>query len=366
MLIKENRAAQLLEDKFIGHGWKVTKKYDSTEIKSGGVYSCCYEVKREIDGIEQVGFLKAIDYSDAMKATDNPVELIQNITNAYQYEKKILTLCLERGLNNIVRLVESGGLDVEEAPKYPRVEYLILEHADQGDVRNVLSKTEVNFEWKVRSIHQITKALSQLHKIGIAHQDVKPSNVVNFGLEKTKLTDLGSACSKDNIQDELPRHLQDRYSGSFEYSPPELLYGNVSGIFEERRILCDLYLLGSMIVFYFLDMSMNALLKTNLDRKLWWERPEMYGKFEYVKPYLTEAFEKSLSDFRNAIEFEDVKDDLEIALRYLCNPDPSRRGHSKNLNQKFNQFGLARFLSTFDRIVKKYQYRNTNGLNLQY
>ena len=355
MLKDEEKAAHLLLGKSLEGGWKVTKKYNKTEIQTGGVYSCCYEVKRVIDDKEEIGFLKAIDYSDADKTSENTVELIQNIANAYQYEKKILSICLAKGLNNVVRLVDFGGINVDEALKYPRVEYLILEHADEGDIRNILKSREVNFEWKIRSIHQVAKALSQLHRIGIAHQDVKPSNIVSFGKKRTKLTDLGSACSKEQIQVNLPEHLNESYSGSFEYSPPELLYGYISGSWEERRILCDLYLLGNMIIFYFLDVSMNFLLKKNLDRKLWWERPGMYNNFEYVKPYLIDAFEKSLKDFRDAIDFEDVKDELESTVRFLCNPDPSRRGHSKNLLQKYNQYGLARFLTIFDRIAKKYE-----------
>lgn len=357
MLKDEEKAAHLLLGKTLSGGWEVTKKYDKTEFLTGGIYSCCYEVRRNIAGKEEIGFLKAIDYSDATKVTADTPALIQNITNSYLYEKKLLSLCLSKGLNNVVRLIDSGNIDVEEAKFYPRAEYLILEHAEMGDVRNVLKNTDVNVHWKMLSIHQITKALSQLHRIGIAHQDVKPSNVVNFGKNQSKLTDLGSACSKDQIQDNLPNHLDESYSGSFEYSPPELLYGYISGSWEERRILCDLYLLGNMIIFYFMDTSMNALLKSNLDRALWWERPGMYGNFDVAKPYLIEAFEKSIEDFRASIKLEDVKDELETTVRFLCNPDPSNRGHSKNLRQKYNQYGLSRFLTIFDRIIKKYEYR---------
>ena len=364
MLKREEKASHLLLGKELQGGWKVTKKYDRSEIQTGGIYSCCYEVRRNITNIEEIGFLKAIDYSDADKATDDTTALIQNITNAYQYEKTILNICLNSGLNNIVRLVDHGGINVEEAIRYPRVEYLILEHADQGDIRNVLNTTNVDFEWKIRSIHQVAKALSQLHKIGIAHQDVKPSNVVNFGKTRTKLTDLGSACSKMQIQQNLPEHLDESYSGSFEYSPPELLYGYISGSWEQRRILCDLYLLGNMIIFYFLDVSMNSLLKSNLDRKLTWERQDMYGNFEYAKPYLTEAFEKSLQDFKDAIDFKEVAEDLEMVVRFLCNPNPEKRGHSINLDQKHNQYGLARFLTIFDRIARKYKYRTINGTTI--
>jgi serine/threonine protein kinase len=348
------KAAFLLEGKVLKGGWKVTKKYDKSEFITGGIYSCCYEVKNE-NG--ETGFLKAFDYSDATRSTDNPSALISNITNAYEYEKKILNICLQNGLNNVVRLIDSGGIDVDEAPKYPRVEYLILEHAANGDIRKILDTENISIEWKLRSLHQITKAISQLHKIHIAHQDIKPSNIISFAEKKTKLTDLGSACTKEIIQNNIPLHLENNYSGSYEYCPPELLYGKINSDWEDRRIVCDLYLLGNMIVFYFMGNSINFLIKNNLDRQLWWERPEMYNRFDYVKPYLIEAFEKSLEDFRRSIEFEDIKDELEMAIRFLCNPDPISRGHNINLNQKYNKYGLARFITMFDRLARKYEHK---------
>jgi serine/threonine protein kinase len=303
------------------------------------------------------GFLKAFDYSDANKSSDQrPSELIRNITNSFEYERKILIECSVNGLNNVVRYLDSGGIEVNHSIKYPRVEYLILEHADEGDIR-VSLKNEYgsSLAWKLRSLHQITKSVSQLHRIFIAHQDIKPSNVVTFDYSNTKLTDMGSAVSERPIQSELPKYLEEDYCGSYEYSPPELLYGFIVNDFQIRRLACDLYLLGNMVVYYFMDVSMNFLLKSNLDRSLSWEKPTNYQKYDYIKPYLIEAFEKSMEDLKNSIEQEDLKEPLEEIVRFLCNPDPFNRGHIKNLNQKVGRLGLARFVTMFDRLAKKYE-----------
>lgn len=45
-------------------------------------------------------------------------------------------------------------------------------------------------------MHQITAALRQLHGSGIAHQDIKPSNILFFQDDHTKLADLGRASDR--------------------------------------------------------------------------------------------------------------------------------------------------------------------------
>ena len=356
MQIKSNeKAAHLLEGQTLEGGWKVLEKYDKNEHQTGGIYSCNYKVVNE-DG--QIGFLKAFDYSDANKASNaRPSELIRNITNSYEYERKVLLKCSDYGLNNVVRYLDSGGIEVPYEIKYPRVEYIILEHADEGDVRSYLKINRTGVAWKLRSLHQITKAISQLHRIQIAHQDVKPSNVLTFNYSNSKLTDMGSAFSNVPLQGELPKYLEEDYCGSYEYSPPELLYGYKLSDWEMRRLACDLYLLGNMIIFYFMDVSINFLLKSNLDRTLWWERPYNYSKYEQIKPYLIEAFEKSLADINDEIKEKDIIEDLENAVRYLCHPDPYQRGHLKNVGSKIGKHGLARFITMFDRMAKKYELK---------
>lgn len=353
MAVVKPKAAFLLKGMTLKDGWYVKKRHKKKAYQTGGIYSCCYDVVNE-NGVK--GFLKAFDYSDAGKSSNiSPSEIIRNITNSYQYELKLLTKCSENGLNNVVRILGDGAVEVEENIKYPAVEYIILEKAEEGDVRKVLKKNGSSTAWKLRSLHQITKSISQLHRIYIAHQDIKPSNVVTFSNKKTKLTDMGSAVSDVPIQSEIPKYLEEDYCGSYEYSPPELLYGYKIDDFALRRMACDLYLLGNMVVFYFTDVSMNYLLKSNLDRSLWWQKPNNYGKYDFIKPYLIEAFEKSMEDLRASIEEEDLEIALEEIVRFLCHPDPLNRGHIKNLKQKFGRLGLIRFVTKLNVLAKKYE-----------
>jgi hypothetical protein len=44
-------------------------------------------------------------------------------------------------------------------------------------------------------------------------------------------------------------------------------------------------------------------------------------------------------------------------VRMLCEIDPKKRGHTTNRQMNINQYSLERFISSFDLIVKKVEYK---------
>ena len=343
------QAAQLLEGKLLEGGWRVIRKLSNSLNQTGGIYSSYYEVEND----DRKGFLKAFDYSAALKATEDFTKEINNITAAYNLEKEILELCRDNGCKNVIEILDKGTVFVDEVKSYPRVEYLILELAEKGDLRNVLQTDNVTLEWKIRSLHQLAKGLAELHKLSIAHQDIKPSNIVQLTMLKTKISDLGSAVTINGNQNPLPNRQLFDLAGTREYAPPELLYGALSSDETIRRIGCDLYLLGSMIAFYFTDTSMTALIKLNLSDSLSWNLPQNYGKYESVKSYVIIAFEKALVDVGRKIKDDYLREKLIEVLRFLCNPDPLTRGHEKSIIQKGSNYSLERFITIFDLLARR-------------
>jgi serine/threonine protein kinase len=349
MIPKERQAAQLLEGLELKGGWKVLSKQENQTHQSGGVYSCCYEVQ---NGTRK-GFLKAFDYSSADRITDDFAEEMKNILNAFTLEREILEKCTKNGCKNVIEILDSGSLKVDKATEYPRVDYLILEWAEEGDVRNALHEQKVTLEWKIRSLHQLALGLNELHKLSIAHQDVKPSNLVRVSNIKTKISDFGSAVSVITQVSELPPHLSKNYCGSWEYAPPELLYGALDDSPVIRRIGCDLYLLGSMIAFYFTNMSMTSLIRLNLNDSLSWTHYSNYGNYKTIQSYVILSFEKALNDIGAKIESDYLREKLLLMLRYLCNPDPHERGHKKNISELGSNYNLERFITMFDLLARK-------------
>jgi serine/threonine protein kinase len=349
MIPKEKQAAQMLIGVELKGGWIVKKKLERENYQSGGVYSCCYEVE---NGLRK-GFLKAFDYSAANKVSEDFVDQMKNILTAFSLEKEILEKCMTYRCKNVIQILENGSLEVKDAEKYPRVEYLILEYAEKGDVRNAISENNVSLEWKIRSLHQLAKGLNELHKISIAHQDVKPSNIVTLKSGLTKITDFGSAITLSSEKNELPKHLNNDYAGSWEYAPPELLYGDINTDPIIRRIGCDLYLLGSMVAFYFTNISMTALIKMNLEDGLCWTKNSNYGNYNAIKSYVILAFERALEDIGRQIENVYLREKVLLIIKFLCNPDPLKRGHIKNITELGSNYSLERFVTMFDLLATR-------------
>lgn len=352
MIPAEKRAANLLEGKRLDGGWLVKEKLNPN---GSSAYSSCYLVEKG----EKKGFLKAFDYSSAGKIGNDDLKEIPEIIKAFEFERDILEKCVKYHCKNVVEILDNGVLDVENAEKYPRVHYLILEFSEEGDVNKAL-ESEKSIKWKAKSLHQIAKGLNQLHKISIAHQDVKPENVVTFN-EYSKITDLGSAVDLNSHSDDIPKKYLDRdYCGTWELAPPELLYGQVSTDKIVRRIGCDLYLLGNLVVYYFTGYNINFLITANLSDEFSWKNPSNRGRYESIRSYLTLAFFESLNDIRKEISDEKLGEKVVDVVKFLCHPDPLVRGHEKNIRpfNKEQNYGLDRFVSTFDWMQKYVSQKN--------
>jgi serine/threonine protein kinase len=224
--------------------------------------------------------------------------------------------------------------------------------ADHGDVRKHLDLyTDFNMAWTLRTLHQVTVAMSQLHTHGIAHQDLKPSNILLFETFGVKIGDLGCADTA-NRPSESPRGCWP-IAGDIGYAPPELHYREVSHDWKIRRVGCDLYLLGNLFVFFFTKIpTFTALWVHHLDNS---HKPGSWASdYRTVLPYVRDAFEKALEDFSAELP-EVVRAPITRIVRCLCEPDPQLRGHPKDRNG--NQFALHRFISDLDVIAKKAEFK---------
>jgi serine/threonine protein kinase len=327
-------------------GWTVDKELTGIS-DTGGNFSYGYQVSHK-DG--RRAFLKALDYSRALNAPDAPAAL-QALTAAYLFERGLLQTCKSRRMDRVVQSIESGNVTVDQSD-LGKVYYLILEIAD-GDVRSFLSaSSRIELAWKLRSLHHIATGIHQLHSANIAHQDVKPSNVLVFGQAITKIADLGSASQRGAS---CPRDDRD-FAGDPAYAPPELLYGHMDPEWSNRRLGCDAYLLGSMIVFMFTGLNATSLLLSNMASD---HRPGRWrGTYKEVLPYLKHAFGIALESFAPTISSEPFSSELKSLVTYLCEPDLSLRGHPHNRVGYTARFSLERFVSKLDLLARRAEYSN--------
>jgi eukaryotic-like serine/threonine-protein kinase len=328
--------ASQLKGLHLGNGWTVTDVATRKPNATGGHFSKGYIAVHQ-DG--RRGFLKAMDYTAALQSP-NTAEVLLAMTNAYVFEKTLCTKCAH--LSRIARALDAGSIQVNPANAYSKVEYLIFELAT-GDIRAHLDRqAALDVVFVMKTLHHVATALQQLHRADIAHQDLKPSNVLVFSAaEGSKICDLGRAWDRNapGPHDGLP------IAGDRTYAPIELMYGAVSSDQRARRFGCDMYHLGSLIVFMFARAHNTALVVGNLEPI---HRPAFWGgSYADVLPFIQAASEVALHQFASHVP-EFLRAELRRVVGELCNPDLGRRGHPHNRGA--TQFSLERYISLFDRL----------------
>jgi len=321
-------------------GWTVTQQLSKLKEATGSHFSCGYIAEK--DG--KKAFVKAVDFIDALTDED-PMKQLGILTAAFNFERDLCYKCRASGLNKIVHPIAHGGKHLREGDLLSRVEYIIFERGT-GDVRSHLaSMKSFDNAFAFRSLHNISVGISQLHSVDVAHQDIKPSNVVVFD-KSSKLADLGRASSR------MLKSQYDDYqvAGDCTYAPPELLYNSIDPDWLYRRIGCDVYHLGSMVTFFFSGTPMTPLLFSLIDAIF---HPDVCKEsYDALKPILQNAFGQAIAKIKSEMELKDKAEVCEI-IKELCNPDPKQRGDSKNIASKQNPFAMTRYISRFNYLASK-------------
>ncbi len=325
-------------------GWKVTEQLPKKPNESGGYFSVGYLARHATTG--NAGFVKALDYAKLLGHAD-PAAVLAVQTNAFNFERDLLRLCKARRMKRIVQVLEEGSIIPPGRGPTEVVQYLIFECAD-GDARRQADVSKrYDSAWALRALHQVSVGLSQLHTELIAHQDLKPSNILTFGKVESKIGDLGRAAS----QHAPAPHEDHEIPGDRTYAPPESLYKAVPGDWTARRIGCDQYLLGSLICSFFLGSAMTPLVQDAMHPD---HRARVWGgSYADVLPYLHNATDYVLARMAGQMPPNlDPRAATEIIgmARHLCEPDFTIRGHPADRRPAMNQRSLQRYISAFDRL----------------
>lgn len=337
-------AAAKLAGLDLGNDWKVVGDVRPSADATGGNFSHSYRV-RHADGRQ--GFLKAFDFSEAFETGADTISLLRLLTTCYEHERDLLLHCRDRRHSKVSLALEHGRIDVPGLPRMEAtVHYIIFEMAD-GDIRTqVDTSNRFNTLWCTKALSDVCLGLWQMHRDFIAHQDVKPSNVLVYGATGDfKVGDLGRASRRGASAP----HDGLAFPGDATYAPPEFLYGYVDPDFIKRRIGSDLFMLGNIASFLFAGVNIMSVLMSHLATQ---HRPgEWRGTYAQVLPYLASAFTLALEDLRPVLDI-DVRDDMLRIVRELCNPDLHSRGHKRGLG-RHDQFSLERYVTELDVLSRR-------------
>lgn len=356
--------ANKLEGEKLEGGWVIGKKISKKESSSGGRYSVCYEIWR---GNERC-FLKAYNIAEFLNKEEDPNEIfskIHTMTGQYDYEKRLSEYCLRNYTDNVACVLDSGSKSFEYFEIQIPVPYLIFEMAD-GDAHDFLEhNNNLDSYIKFHSLHQVAVGLKQLHSINVYHQDVKPSNILTFG-EKTKLGDLGRSIHQGL---HCP-FIDESWWGDKNYLPPEIKYGAAPEDLKVKMLLTDLYLLGSLIYFYFFNCTYNGKFYSMLSKEFSSESGLTYCE---AKAHLTTVFYKVIDETKTAAHSlfndEKIEQRFNSIISTLCHPDIQFRHHpnsnitSKNISAKYS---LERYISDLEYLYRLSKYKlKRNESNLQ-
>jgi serine/threonine protein kinase len=149
--------------------------------------------------------------------------------------------------------------------------------------------------WSIRVLKDVTVGTFQVHRQLIAHQDLKPSNVLLFDQE-ARLGDFGRASRRGYVapHDDLS------IAGDRTYAPPEQLYGYTHPDFIVRRFGCDLYMLGNLAAFLFSGINITSQLFAHLPAQFHWQI--WAGEYKDVLPYLMNSFYTVIDELKNEVD----------------------------------------------------------------
>ena len=351
-MAKSNPNAQALVGYTFEKGWKVLREHSRSGTATGGVYSICLDVER--DGAEY--FMKALDYNAHIRKKGvggDPTKALNLMTAQHLYECRLCEICNKGNITKVVHVIEDGSEFVDRLNV--QVPYLVFEKADMDAHEFLDLSDQMDFVWKLHSLHDVALGLYQLHQESITHQDVKPSNILLFGKE-SKLGDLGrSFC--ENIKSPFE---DEQFPGDQTYCPPEKRYNRLVENSWEQRCLTDCYLLGSLLTYYITSESMNAIMDRHMPPSM---HPNVFnGKWEEIISPIKNAFQEALCEIEAAIPFKhkDSKDEVQFRDRLifdierLCYPLYENRGFMREYKiskRKFYQ--TQRALSEFTLLVHR-------------
>ena len=327
-----------LTGKTTSGGWLIEEPVEFAADHTGGNFSSCFYVSK--DGNR--AFLKALDIEKF------DISVLLGVLEGFKYETNLVGICRDSKLSRIVQVLESGEIERDPAapPVLRRVPYLVFELAD-GDVRRSIDvSAAVTNQWRFYVLRQTTLALLQLHGKSIAHQDLKPSNVLKFGVDRLKLGDLGRASLRGSPapHDSFPR------PGALNYAPYEQRYDHRPTDWIERRLTADVFHLGCLTVFTFTNICFPEYVMSLLSTPY---QPVNWGiGYAEVMPHVQAAVIQAVHEI--APDFPDqFRPQLVEIVLDLCHSDPTLRARTGPKNKtSVGLLWLQRYASRFDVLEK--------------
>jgi eukaryotic-like serine/threonine-protein kinase len=342
--------AQLLEGVTLPSEWTLLEQLKRAPGSSGSNFGTGYMARRTVDGNTEHAFVKAMDFARAFEAPDPFAEMFK-LTAESEFERRALEHCKDRGLSRLIQLISWEYVNQDPtANPLNQVLCLIMEVGD-GDIRKQLTRAGALPSSAILHVLEDTAlGMAQLHRHGIAHQDVKPSNVIsmtdmsNASKNLFKVADLGRVVRKGMAgpYDAYP------WPGDGNYQPPERWYSFVPPQWPDAREASDAYMLGSLACFLFCGVPLQPMLGSEIPAAMQpgtWAGGYNDSLIQVLRSKQASILATTLAPTIN----ENVRDGVIAIIMELVEPDPLKRG-DKRARAQSGAPGLDRFQSRFKQL----------------
>ncbi|MBR6938053.1 MAG: hypothetical protein IKH63_10865 [Prevotella sp.] len=349
-------ACNNLEGKTIG-GWKVGNQIVSSDKTDK--YALFYEVRK--DGGSAV--MKVLNYNEChngpLNGAHDRASLIARETGAFHFESSLAKECTKHRMGNVIRYIDSADIELSDYP-IKTVSYIIYEMSEGkiGDFLKFSLKTDFVVDLgmlveKLKSLHQVTKGVRQLHTKLIAHHNITPQSVEVF--DANTLSKVGGLQKSRTHQELLHSPVSARlFDGDYTYAPPEAYFNYKMSEEMSTYYQIDNYMLGNLIVYYLSMMNLTTLISNKCPYSLshWASKGADYND---VLPAIIAAFNQSIEEIKSSICVEELREPIAQIIEGLCHPVPEKRGYPGGFSKPQANADLQRVLSKLDVLYNKAQ-----------
>lgn len=325
--------------------WRLDEKFHVGKQESGGNFGVGYTATDLQDGATR--FVKVVDFRSRLS---NMSQLRQLLEMA-EFEVIMHKACMR--MSKVVRMVGHGQLAFKTPASPDPYNYLclVLERGD-GDI-----KSHVDFRpdrspyWKFWVLREVALAIVQMERAQLAHNDIKPSNVIRFPSDgashNIKLGDVGRAVTKSGTGP------FDGYAwaGDPRHKPLEALYGWEEPEWQNRRTAADAYMLGNLVSFLFSGASLTERVTNSLPPE--YRHGRFSGSYRDLLDIIRHARNSVLEDHVIPTFPVEVRQELGEIVRWLTEPDPQMRGEPNA--RRAGTIGIDRIQSRLERLAQRAQ-----------
>jgi serine/threonine protein kinase len=148
----------------------------------------------------------------------------------------------EREARLVARLEHPHIVPLYDFWREPDGAYLVMRWIRGGSLATTLKRGPWNLEPAIRTVEQVSTALTMAHQQGVVHRDIKPANILLDLEDNAYLSDFGiSTMIWPSPSPADIRELEEDTSGSLGYISPEAARG------EKTTPLMDIYSLGVVL-----------------------------------------------------------------------------------------------------------------------